>query len=96
MNDYTKVVFGQMEQSQADFASAYSSLQGTISTLDGQLRGSLAEWDGAAQQAYHSAKAVWDSAMADMGTVLNQLGVVIGTANENYTAAEAANARMWG
>lgn len=96
MNDYTKANFGQLEQSRADFASVYGSLQGTISTLDGQLRGNLAEWDGSAQQAYYSAKATWDNAMADMATVLNQLGVVIGVANENYTAAEAANTRLWG
>jgi hypothetical protein len=27
--------------------------------------------------------------------VLNQLGAVIGVANDNYTAAESANAQMW-
>jgi ESAT-6 family protein len=96
MGDYTKAVFGQLEQSRADFAGTYSGLQDTISTLDSQLRGSLAEWDGAAQQAYYAAKAVWDAAMSDMANVLNQLGVVIGVANANYTAAESANASLWG
>jgi hypothetical protein len=33
--------------------------------------------------------------MADMASVLNQLGAVIGAANENYTSAESANAQMW-
>lgn len=96
MSEYTRAVFGQMEQSQADFARTYSSLQSTISTLDSQLRGSLSEWDGAAQQAYYSAKAVWDNAMADMANVLNQLGAVIGVAQSNYTAAESANTQLWG
>jgi early secretory antigenic target protein ESAT-6 len=96
MGDYTKAVFGQLEQSRADFAGSYSALQDTISTLDGQLRASLAEWDGSAQQAYYAAKAVWDSAMADMANVLNQLGVVIGVADANYTAAESANTALWG
>jgi 6 kDa early secretory antigenic target len=96
MSDYTKAVFGQLEQSQADFAGTYSSLQDTISTLDSQLRANLAEWDGQAQQAYYAAKAVWDTAMADMANVLNQLGVVIGVANTNYTAAESANTQLWG
>jgi len=95
MSEYTRVVFGTMEQGRADFAATYSSLQNTVSTLDSQLRSNLADWDGAAQQAYYAAKAVWDNAMADMASVLNQLGAVIGAANENYTSAESANAQMW-
>jgi ESAT-6 family protein len=95
MSDYTKAVFGQLEQSQADFTSTYSNLQDTINTLDSQLRTHLAQWDGSAQAAYYSAKAVWDNAMADMANVLNQLGVVIGVANQNYTAAESANTQLW-
>lgn len=95
MGDYTKAMFGQLEQSQADFAGIYSQLTERVQTLDSQLRSHLAEWDGQAQQAYYSAKAQWDAAMADMGNVLNQLGAVIGVANENYTHAEAANSALW-
>ncbi len=96
MSEYTRVQFGTMEQGRADFAATYSAVQNTVSTLDSQLRSNLAEWDGSAQQAYYAAKTVWDNAMADMAGVLNQLGAVIGVANENYTAAESANTRMWG
>lgn len=96
MSDYTKAVFGQLSQSQADFTSIYGQLQETVSTLDSQLRSNLAEWDGSAQQAYYSAKAVWDAAMADMANVLNQLGAVIGVAHENYSNVEAANTALWG
>lgn len=95
MNDYTRAVFGQLNQSEADFANIYSQLQETISSLDAQLRSNLAEWDGSAQQAYYAAKAVWNAAMADMSNVLNQLGVVIGVANENYGHVEAANTALW-
>lgn len=95
MGDYTKAMFGQLEQGQADFASIYSQLTSTVNDLDSRLRSNLAEWDGQAQQAYYAAKAQWDAAMADMGNVLNQLGAVIGVANENYTHAEAANSALW-
>ncbi len=95
MSEYTRVQFGTLETSQADFLKTYSALQSTISTLDGQLRSNLAQWDGNAQQAYYAAKQVWDTAMADMANVVNQLGVVIGVANENYTNAERVNTAMW-
>jgi len=93
--DYTKAVFGQLEQSQADFASIFNQLSETVNTLDSHLRGSLAEWNGSAQQAYYAAKATWDAAMADMASVVNQLSAVIGVAHHNYTNAESANTALW-
>jgi 6 kDa early secretory antigenic target len=95
MSEYTRVVFSGMEQGQADFMRTYSSLQSEIQTLDSQLQSNLAEWVGSAQQAYHEAQAQWNAAMADMQGVLSQLGSVIGTANENYGHAEAANTARW-
>lgn len=95
MSDYTRAVFGGLQQGQADFAGIYSQLTSTVQDLDSRLRANLGEWDGQAQQAYYAAKAQWDAAMADMGNVLNQLGAVIGVANENYTHAEAANSALW-
>jgi 6 kDa early secretory antigenic target len=95
MSEYTRAVFGTLEQGEADFARTYSSLQTTVSDLDSQLRANLAEWDGAAQQAYYHAKSIWDAAMADMASVVNQLSAVIGAANANYRAAETANTSLW-
>lgn len=95
MSDYTRAVFGGLQQGQADFVSIYGQLTSTVQDLDSRLRANLAEWDGQAQQAYYAAKAQWDAAMADMGNVLNQLGAVIGVANENYAHAEAANSALW-
>lgn len=95
MTDYTRVVFSAMEQGEADFKQTYSSLVNEVSTLETQLQGNLAEWNGSAQQAYHEAQAQWNAAMADMQQVLSQLGVVIGAANTNYQAAETANTGLW-
>lgn len=95
-NDYTRVMFGALEQGQSDFQQTYTSLQTEIDNLQNQLQGNLAEWVGSAQTAYHEAQAVWNAAMANMQSVLQQLGVVIGTANDNYQQAEAANTARWG
>jgi 6 kDa early secretory antigenic target len=95
MSEYTRAVFGLLEQGQADFTQTFNSLQAEVSGLDRQLRGSLSAWDGSAQQAYYAAKAQWDAAMANMAQVLAQLGAVIGTANSNYQGAETANTALW-
>jgi 6 kDa early secretory antigenic target len=94
-NDYTRVMFGAMEQGQGDFQRTYASLQSEIQQLESQLQGSLGEWTGAARQAYHDAQLVWNAAMANMQGVLQQLAAVIGTANENYQQAESVNAARW-
>jgi 6 kDa early secretory antigenic target len=96
MSEYTRAVFGSLEQGQADFTQTYTTLQAEVNGLDTQLRSSLSAWDGQAQQAYYTAKAQWDAAMASMAQVLSQLGAVVGTANSNYQGAEAANSALWG
>ncbi|HEX6527648.1 MAG TPA: WXG100 family type VII secretion target [Streptosporangiaceae bacterium] len=95
MSEYTRAVFGALEQGQADFTQTYTQLQAEVSHLDFQLRSSLSAWDGRAQAAYYDAKLQWDNAMAHMATVLSQLGGVIGTANTHYQGAEAANTARW-
>lgn len=93
--DYTRVTFSAMEQGQADFQRTYSSLVSEIDQLESQLNGNLGEWVGSAQQAYHEAQAQWHAAMANMQSVIQQLAVVIGTANDNYQSAEAQNQARW-
>lgn len=93
--DYTSVHFGALEDGRADFAGVYSAVEARISSLNAQLRTHLSQWTGSAQAAYHEAESQWNAAMADMQNVLNSLGTVIGTANENYTTAENTNAKMW-
>lgn len=96
MSDYTKVNFGTMQQAQADFTLAYRALVDELDDLEANLERSLSQWEGDAVQAYWEAKAKWDAAAQHIGTVLNQLGVVIGEAHSNYSSAEQANAGIWG
>ena len=94
-SSYTRAQFGSLQQGESDFQQIYSQLTSTISTLDSQLRANLAQWDGPAREAYYVAKAQWDAAEANMAQVLTNLRGVIGTAHENYTSTEAANANLW-
>jgi early secretory antigenic target protein ESAT-6 len=95
MSEYTAVQFGAMSTGEADFASVYQSLQSTLTNLESQLQSSLSQWSGSAQQAYYAAKVKWDTAAADMATVVSQLSQVVGVANANYARTESVNAAMW-
>jgi 6 kDa early secretory antigenic target len=95
MSEYTLANFGTLQQGQADFQQTYNNVVTEVQTLESQLQTSLSQWVGSAQQAYYEAQAQWNAAMSNMQQVLQQLGTVIGTANDNYQSAEQTNTNLW-
>ena len=95
MSGYTLANFGTLQQGQADFQQTYNNVVTEVQTLESQLQTNLSQWVGSAQQAYYEAQSQWNAAMANMQQVLQQLGTVIGTANDNYQSAEQTNANLW-
>jgi early secretory antigenic target protein ESAT-6 len=95
MSEYTLANFGALQQGQSDFQQTYNNVVTEVQTLESQLQTNLSQWVGSAQQAYHEAQSQWNAAMANMQQVLQQLGTVIGTANDNYQTAEQTNANLW-
>jgi early secretory antigenic target protein ESAT-6 len=93
--DYTKAVFGTLDTGASEFASTYAQVVSTVDNLDSQLRSSLSTWTGSAQAAYYEAKSKWDQAIADMAAVIQSMGQVVDTANQNFQGAETANRSMW-
>ncbi|WP_165966620.1 WXG100 family type VII secretion target [Actinomadura sp. 7K507] len=94
-DSYTKANFGQMQQAQADFTLAYRALVDELDDLEKVLENSLSQWEGGARSAYWDAKRQWDTAAAQIGQILSQLGVTIGDAHSNYSGAERANLNTW-
>jgi 6 kDa early secretory antigenic target len=94
-NDYTMANFGALQQAESNFQSAYSGLQSQLSDLETSLQRDLAEWTGAAQQAYWNYKSQWDQAAGNCALILQNLHGVIGDAHTNYSTAEQYNSRLW-
>jgi WXG100 family type VII secretion target len=95
MSDYTMVQFAALESGQQDLVNSLNQLQSTVDQLDSQLQTHLSTWVGSARQAYLVAKQTWTNAMTVKQSVLGSLGSVVGTASENYSAAERANTSMF-
>lgn len=93
--DFVHVDFHALSTGQNDFAAVYQSLQETLGDLEKQLNASLGSWTDDAKDAYVSAQAEWNKLSAHLVQVLQRLGAVIGTAHENYTGVQRANAQMW-
>jgi ESAT-6 family protein len=93
--DFTAVQFGAMQSAEQAFMQIYSQLTSELEDLQRQLQSGLAEWTGAAREAYHQAQAQWNASAARMGQVLSQLGTVIGESNANYQGTEQRLTGMW-
>ncbi len=84
MSDFTAVNAAAMQEGISDLNSAHKALTDHLDTLDSQLQGSLAKWDGAARSAYSTAKATWDKAARHMQEVIQKSGQVLSPITENY------------
>jgi 6 kDa early secretory antigenic target len=66
-----------------------------MNNLEKDLAPLQSEWSGNAQQAYHTAKTKWDTAIAEMMQLMNDMGNTVGTSNQEYHAADMRGANSF-
>jgi 6 kDa early secretory antigenic target len=87
-DEYTAADFATLSSSAENFAIVAGAVNKELDELEGSLQSKLSSWDGEARDAYWQFKAQWEAAAADMQKVIQRLGLAIGSAHENYVAAE--------
>lgn len=85
------VTFGEIANGQQAVATTSRNVDSQLSDLKQFVQRLVSSWTGEAAEQYQVKQAQWDQAAADLNQVLNQIGVALGTANENYQGAEKAN-----
>lgn len=70
-----------------------AQLAGVHDDVDARLRG--LQWTGEAAAAQAAAHAQWSAAATELHDALAVLRAIATTAHANYSAAAAANRRMW-
>ena len=95
MSDYTAVNASAMQEGIADLQTAHRNLTEYLDTLESELSGSLAKWDGAARAAYTTAKQTWDKAARHMQEVIQKSGTVLSQISENYDSNERRIQSSW-
>lgn len=97
MSDGTlKVTFAEVQQAAQDITSSSNTIDQHLSDLKGKLAPIVAEWTGAAAEAYQAAQKQWDSAAADLNETLASIGIAVRQAGEGYSGAEDAAKKLWG
>lgn len=90
-----KVTFAALESAQASVAGTVGRMSAQLEELKRHLAPMVATWEGRAAEEYGVRQRQWDTAAADLTSVLAQISTALGTANESYRQVEQANAARW-
>lgn len=90
-----RVHHASLEQSADDMDRTFAKIQDTLSDLEKLLDPLKADWSGEQQGAYQQAKAVWDTEMSQMATVLTETSNTVRTANGDYMLADKKGAGLF-
>jgi early secretory antigenic target protein ESAT-6 len=85
----------QLEAAAQNFAQRREQLQNVLSTLEEGLAPMIASWAGSAQSMYLEKKAAWDTAAADLSTLLGGIARMTGEAHQGYLDVVATNQATW-
>lgn len=75
--------------------TANTKIQAVTDDLEAQAANNLQLWTGEAQANYAVCKKLWDDAVRDMNTVLNNSSASLQTINDNHTTAENQTHALW-
>jgi WXG100 family type VII secretion target len=86
---------GALTQAVSDLGRAVAACEERIDRLASELAPLQGEWFGTAQAAYLQARAVWESAQAEMRLLLARLAAAVAAAQQAYLDADRAGARAF-
>ena len=90
-----RVTFGEIEAAQQNVVASAGRIEAQLADLRSFLAPLVADWTGAAATNYQGRQREVDTSWADLHGVLRQIGMHLGTVNDNYRATEATNANRW-
>jgi early secretory antigenic target protein ESAT-6 len=89
------VTFGALSTAESDARTIAGQIDATLDDLRAYLAPMVSTWSGSAATEYNGLQSQWDTAAAELNTVLRTIADALRTANENYGEAERTNTGMW-
>ncbi len=90
-----KVSFVALETAAADITKSASTITGRLDQLHTDLAPMVATWEGEAAINYQTTQRQWDTAAAEMSVILDQIGIALRKAGENYRQRELQVSNSW-
>lgn len=95
MSQEILVTFSALETATADIASSAASLNQKLDDLKTYIAPMVATWTGDAATHYQAKQRQWDTAAADLNTVLQAIGRAVDTAKGDFHSGEVHNTSLW-
>ncbi|HEX3784638.1 MAG TPA: WXG100 family type VII secretion target [Pseudonocardiaceae bacterium] len=95
MGDEIAVSFGELEALGSQISSTTQQIESELESLKSQIANLNQIWEGSAGSGFQATKAKWDSAAADLTSVLGAIGAAVSAAEEQYRSTESKNTSAW-
>lgn len=86
--------YAMMQDASSSISTISNQIGSDLDTLRTKLQNM--DWEGDDREAYNTHQANWDSAIANLNTLLTEIGGAVNTACDNYMSTEAGNVKVWG
>jgi WXG100 family type VII secretion target len=94
--DQIKYQFGDIEAAAADIRATAGSMNALLDDLKQQLHPMVSTWEGDSASAYQTAQAKWDSAAAELNTILETIASTVQEGNDRMSEVNRMAAASWG
>jgi WXG100 family type VII secretion target len=90
-----KVTHESLKAGSSNMRDTFRLINERLTELEGQLQLLRNDWSGGQQAAYHEAKTKWDTAMNEMGQLLNETAQAVETSQQDYSKADSDGAKRF-
>lgn len=90
-----KYQFGDIDAAAADIQSSSGRIASELDDLKRQLQPMIEAWEGDSSAAYQAAQAQWDSAAAELNTILSTISTTLAEGNNNMSDINRRAAASW-
>ncbi|WP_034090219.1 WXG100 family type VII secretion target [Streptacidiphilus albus] len=96
MSGHIKVSFNTVSDAASEVRSTADRVNSQLEDLKAGVARVAQSWEGVAQEKYQARQQEWNTAAADLHTVLMQIASALDNAAQSYQATEQKNAGIWG
>lgn len=94
-NNTIKYSFGAIQEAAADIRSTSARINTVLEDLKRQLEPMVATWEGDSAEAYQEAQQKWDTAAAELNTILDTIGNTVDEGNDRMSDVNRRAASTW-
>ncbi len=94
--DGIRVNHAALDQAAGDMRQKVKEIDDRLDRLERELEPLKSDWAGHAQTSYQTAKAKWNTAIAEMRDLLTEAHLSVNQSNADYAAADRRGASTFG